>query len=210
MRYEFPMALAVGAERIWLKCHKLFTQIRSTWLCWLWGVVHSGHVSLQGRTYLRTHKRGDIVLGRNVVFNSYFRTNLVGLLNPTVLDTLKGGRIEIGDESGASSVVISSKKLIRIGKRCKIGGNVRIFDHDFHSTDATIRASQDDRNNIRSKVVEIGDDCFIGTNAIILKGTKLGSRSIVAAGSIVFGLDVPPDSLVRGNPAEIIERRNNR
>ncbi len=210
MRYAFPMAFAAGAERIWLKCHTLFTWIRSIWLCWLWGVDHSGRVSFQGKTYLRVHKRGDIVLGRNVVFNSCFSTNLVGLLNPTVLDTLRGGRIDIGDDTGASSVVISSKKSVRIGKRCKIGGNVRIFDHDFHSTDAAIRASKEDRNDIRSKLVEIGDDCFIGTNAIILKGTKLGARTIVAAGSVVFGLNVPPDSLVKGNPAVIVERRKDK
>jgi bifunctional UDP-N-acetylglucosamine pyrophosphorylase/glucosamine-1-phosphate N-acetyltransferase len=52
----------------------------------------------------------------------------------------------------------------------------------------------------------IGDDCFIGTNSILLKGTKIGARSIVAAGSVVFGLQIPPDSLVKGNPAQIIRR----
>ena len=50
------------------------------------------------------------------------------------------------------------------------------------------------------------DDCFIGTNAIILKGTHLGPRTIVAAGSVVFGLDVPADSMLKGNPARLIER----
>ena len=55
--------------------------------------------------------------------------------------------------------------------------------------------------------IVIGDDVFIGTNAIILKGTKIGNRSVVAAGSVVFGLDIPPDSLVRGNPAVIVKRQ---
>jgi len=39
-----------------------------------------------------------------------------------------------------------------------------------------------------------------------LKGTHLGPRTIVAAGSVVFGLDVPSDSLVKGNPARVIGR----
>ena len=62
----------------------------------------------------------------------------------------------------------------------------------------------EDRRHIRSKPVVIEDDCFIGTNAIILKGTHLGARSIVAAGSVVAGLDVPADSMVKGNPAQVV------
>ena len=53
----------------------------------------------------------------------------------------------------------------------------------------------------------IGNDVFIGTNAIILKGTHIGDRSVVAAGSVVFGLEVPPDSIVKGNPAKVLSRR---
>lgn len=207
MKYDSPIVLAVATDRFIRRFHDCVTGIRSVLLCWLWGITHTGKVSFSGETFIRTKKRGDITCGRNIVFNSYCRTNLVGLLNPTILDTSRGGHIEIGDFSGASSVVISSKDFVKIGKRCKIGGNVRIFDHDFHSTDAAIRASKEDLNNARSKGIEIGDDCFIGTNAIILKGTKLGERTIVAAGSVVFGLDVPADSLVKGNPAQIIDMR---
>lgn len=207
MKYGFPMILAVVADRLIQRIYAYVNKIRSAWICWQWGITHTGRVSFSGAAFIRTRRRGDIACGRNVVFNSYFRANLVGLLNPTILDASRGGRIEIGDFSGASSVVISSKEFVRIGKRCKIGGNVRIFDHDFHSTDAAIRASQEDLSKVRGKGVEIGDDCFIGTNAIILKGTKLGNRTIVAAGSVVFGLDVPPDSLVKGNPAQIVEKR---
>jgi len=210
MKYEVPMVFAIGLERLWLRCYSAFSKIKTIWLCWQWGVLHGAGVRFQGRIFIRTRRSGEIVLGRNVFFNSYFRGNLVGLINATILDTLRGGRIEVADYTGASSVVISSMSSVRIGKRCKIGGNVRIFDHDFHSTDAAIRASKEDWNNVRSKGIEIGDDCFIGTNAIILKGTKLGARTIVAAGSVVFGLNVPPDSLVKGNPAVIVERRKDK
>ena len=109
--------------------------------------------------------------------------------------------------SGFSSVVMSSRTSIKIGSHVKIGGNVRIFDHDFHALEADIRRASEDRKHIRSRPVVIEDDCFVGTNAIILKGTHLGARVIVAAGSVVFGLDVPPDSLVKGNPAQIIAGR---
>ena len=65
-----------------------------------------------------------------------------------------------------------------------------------------------ERSNIRSKRIVIGDDVFIGTNAIILKGTQIGDRSIIAAGSVVMGLKIPPDSMVKGNPARIVSVKN--
>jgi acetyltransferase-like isoleucine patch superfamily enzyme len=51
----------------------------------------------------------------------------------------------------------------------------------------------------------IGKHCFIGARSIILPGLEIGDESIVAAGSVVTK-DVPPRSIVAGNPAQIIRR----
>jgi len=51
----------------------------------------------------------------------------------------------------------------------------------------------------------IGKKCFIGCNAIILPGVKVGDHVVVAAGSVV-NKDVPNNSLVAGNPAKIIRK----
>jgi len=51
--------------------------------------------------------------------------------------------------------------------------------------------------------VHIGKDCWIGANAIILKGTQLGDGSVVAAGAVVTS-EVPPKSLMAGVPARIM------
>ena len=133
--------------------------------------------------------------------------NLVGLTNPTILCAARGAKISIGNHTGLSSCVINAGASIVIGSHVNVGGNVRVFDHDFHPLDWQDRRQPQKGENTRVVPVVIEDDCFIGTNAIILKGTHLGARSIVAAGSVVFGLDVPPDSLVKGNPACIIERK---
>lgn len=199
-----PMVLFIAFERIYMILTKQYYKLRSILLLWLWGVKYGRKVLFQGKTIIRTRKKGEIVLGNNVLFNSQRITNLVGLSGPTILDTRFGGRIEIGDRTGASSVVISSKTSVRIGSRCKIGGNVRIFDHDYHSIESEYRCTSEDRKHIRSKPVIVEDDCFIGTNAMILKGTHLGARTIVAAGSVVIGLEVPPDSMVKGNPAMVV------
>lgn len=204
MRYHFPMILPAVVDRVITMFGCLWYRLRTLLLSWIWGVDCGKGVRFEGPIYLRTYKRGVVKIGEGTVFNSWSRTNLVGLINPTILETRLGGVIRVGKKSGFSSVVISSKTSVDIGDNVLVGGNVRIFDHDFHSLNAEIRRSKDDRKNVRTAPVVIGNDCFIGTNAIILKGTEIGARSIVAAGSVVFGLKVPPDSLVKGNPAQIV------
>jgi len=54
----------------------------------------------------------------------------------------------------------------------------------------------------------IKDKTWIGMNSIILKGVTIEKGSVVAAGSVVTK-DVPPDTLVGGNPAKIIRKINN-
>ena len=50
--------------------------------------------------------------------------------------------------------------------------------------------------------IEIGEHVFIGTNAVILMGSKVGHHSIVAAGAVVTeGSEFPPYSLIAGVPA---------
>ena len=54
--------------------------------------------------------------------------------------------------------------------------------------------------------IVIEDDVWVGTRAIILKGVRIGKGSIVGAGSVVTK-DVPPYSVVGGNPAKVIKKR---
>lgn len=205
MKYKFPMVIPVAIERMLSKVRWIGDVIKTHLLAYIWGIELGKGVLFQGRTLVRTRQRGSISIGEYSVFNSHCKSNLVGLTGPTILDVRHGGRIIVGSYSGCSSVVISSKTRVEIGNQVKIGGNVRIFDHDFHSLEADVRRGPDDLRYIRTAEVVIGDDVFIGTNAIILKGSHIGPRSIVAAGSVVFGLDVPPDSLVKGNPAQILK-----
>jgi acetyltransferase-like isoleucine patch superfamily enzyme len=101
--------------------------------------------------------------------------------------------------------VFSSRNDIRVGSNVKIGGNARIYDHDYHALDYLSRRDpEQDFDQEKSAPVVIGDDVFIGANSIILKGVTIGDRSIIGAGSVVSLKDIPPDSLVAGNPARII------
>jgi len=181
--------------------------VKTFLLSCIWRMKCGQNVRFTGKTIIRSYEKGAISIGSNTVFNSCQSKNLVGLLGPTVLCACRGARITIGSNSGLSSVVINARSAVLIGDYVNIGGNVRIFDHDFHPLEWQSRRPPQNDNAIRTRTVIIEDDVFIGTNAIILKGTHLGARSIVAAGSVVMGLDVPPDSLVKGNPAVVIARR---
>lgn len=80
-------------------------------------------------------------------------------------------------------------KGIHVGNYTRITGGVTILAHD------ACRSLKVD--------IYIGNNCFIGTRAIILPGVKIGDEVIVAAGAIVTK-DVPSNSIVAGNPAKII------
>lgn len=205
MKYEFPMVGVVICEKLSFYICRCVDILRSYCYNVFWGIKSGAGCRFFGSAIIRTRRQGTINLGKNVVFVSRHKMNLVGLMNKTIIDTRGGGHLIVGDRSGFSSVVISTRSSISIGKDVKCGGNVRIFDHDFHSLDPECRRGINDRLFIRTKPIIIGDDCFIGTNSIILKGTELGPRTIVAAGSVVFGLKTPPDSLVKGNPAVVVK-----
>ena len=85
--------------------------------------------------------------------------------------------------------------LISIGDNCTICPNVKLIAHDA-STKRILGYTKIGK-------IEIRDNCFIGDSAIILPGVTIGPNSIVGAGSVVTE-DVPPNTVVAGNPAKII------
>jgi len=70
-------------------------------------------------------------------------------------------RIEIGNNCGFISTILSSRSLIKIGNYVKIGGNVRIFDHDYHSLNyLNRRDTKLDSSEVKSTPVIIENDLF--------------------------------------------------
>ena len=91
--------------------------------------------------------------------------------------------------------------LVRIGNRVGISGGVKFLTHDGAA--CLIRASRPRAQSLGA--IEVGDDVFIGENAMILPGAVIGSGSIIGPGSVVRGV-IPENSLVIGNPGEIVGR----
>lgn len=156
---------------------------------------------VKGRIHIFTRRNNSIEIGDNVIIVSRFRSNPVGITNPCVLDTLMGGKIRIGSNVGMSGVILASRSSITIGDFTQLGGNVRIFDHNYHSLNPENRRNgRLDAQDVRTASVVIGNDVFVGTNAMILKGVTIGDRAIIAAGSVVM-TDVPAGEIWGGNPA---------
>ena len=59
--------------------------------------------------------------------------------------------------------------------------------------------------SVDGKPVKIGNDCWIGGNAIILPGIKIGDGSIIGAGSVVTR-DIPEHVMAAGNPAKVLKK----
>ena len=83
--------------------------------------------------------------------------------------------------------------LISIGNNCSLSNGVIILAHDattFKFTNGYTRLGK----------VDIKDNCYIGTNVIILPGVTIGPDVLIAAGSVV-NKNIPPNSCVAGVPA---------
>lgn len=180
-----------------------FWRVTALFFLRLNGVRGSGRVRLVGFPVIRN--RGSIRLGTGCDFRSLSRYTAMGVVQRCLLNTLQSESvIKIGDQCGISGAVICAKKRVDIGDRVQIGSGAVICDTDFHSMEHEVRGSTDDLSLASARPISIGDDCFIGARAMVLKGVTVGARSIVGAGSVVTK-DVPADVIVAGNPAKFIK-----
>ncbi len=87
---------------------------------------------------------------------------------------------------------------IEIGARATVAQEAYLCagTHDF--TDLNLP--------LQTAPIVVGEDAFIGARALVLPGVTVGARAVVGAGSVVTR-DVPPATVVAGNPARVLGRR---
>ena len=188
---------------IWVKIDFFISTWRSVFSIKFQGCSVGKGLKTSGPCYFKARQAESIVIGKNVYLFASHRTNRVGLSNPVLLETFGDGIIEIGDCSGASAVVISSRSKVSIGRNVLMGGNVRVFDHDFHALDPAAWRTAKDEQFVKSSPVTIGNNVFIGASALILKGVTIGDMAVVGAGSVVTK-DVGAGEIWGGNPARFL------
>ena len=166
---------------------------------------YRGKVKFNGFTVVYAFPGSEITICDGVSIDTHPLSNLSGLYQRTILVARYGGRIEIGEHCGISGSTLYAWDSIKIGKYTRIGANCKIIDNDFHPVELEYRHRGLNKEYTRRKPIVIGDDCFIGANSIILKGTTLGNNVIVGAGSVVHG-EFPDNCIIAGNPAVIVKR----
>lgn len=122
-----------------------------------------------------------------------------------------GAEVIVGrnTEIGASQIVCATR--VEIGNDVLISWGCTINDHNSHPIPWSQRKNdvreryqgRKDWTHVVSKSIRLGDKCWIGMHSIVLKGVVIGEGAIVGAGSVVTK-DVPPWTIVAGNPARII------
>jgi acetyltransferase-like isoleucine patch superfamily enzyme len=111
------------------------------------------------------------------------------------------GDVTIGNHTriGLHNTIIGP---VTIGSHVNLAQGITItaLNHNFKDTEKRI-----DEQGISTNPVTIGNDIWIGANAVVLPGVIIGDHSVVAAGAVVTK-DVPSHSLVAGVPAKVIKQ----
>jgi acetyltransferase-like isoleucine patch superfamily enzyme len=164
----------------------------------------SGGASLSCGPYAHVFNHGgfsNIELGQGVMLDG-------------TLECYERGRLCIGDYTYIGRSRVFAACAVSIGTGVLVADHVVIMDSNLHAVSAqrrfeeaiawrTERQFPDVYSGVDAKPVRIGDNAWIGANSVVLKGVTIGEAAIVGAGSVVTR-DVPPYTIVAGNPARKI------
>jgi acetyltransferase-like isoleucine patch superfamily enzyme len=161
-----------------------------------------GRIEINGRIQLGDYRTSHGYVSRGLpatieVRSGTLRINGRVTAGDGVRLQVQGGTLTIGDGTffdGDSRIVCTT--AVTIGRRVAMGWGCNVLDCDFHTVDGAPMCAP----------VSIGDDVWIGINAMILKGVAIGTGAIVAAGAVV-SRDVPAHALVAGNPGVIVREQ---
>jgi acetyltransferase-like isoleucine patch superfamily enzyme len=113
----------------------------------------------------------------------------------------------IGDDTyiGEQNNLRAGGGVIRIGNKCLLSQAISVIasNHSIALRDVPIRDQPWDTTHVG---VTIEDDVWIGCNAVLLPGVRVGRGAVVAAGSVVTR-DVPDYTIVGGVPAKVLKQR---
>jgi acetyltransferase-like isoleucine patch superfamily enzyme len=189
---------------------ELAGQIKQYWQKWRW------------------YQRGALPWNRARLHWEFLRREayLKGPVHGNVLEALREGRLEIGEQTLFEPNVwltLPDPARVRIGRGCflNIGvmvaamDRVEIGDHCMFAngcfvTDANHRFDDPARpitwQGFTSKgPTRIGDNVWCGANVVVTSGVTIGERCVIGANSVVTA-DVPPHSIAAGLPARVLRQ----
>jgi acetyltransferase-like isoleucine patch superfamily enzyme len=115
------------------------------------------------------------------------------------------GEVEIGAKTVmGQECTISAFQHVSIGRECIIADRVMLidFDHGVVEVERPIRAQ-----GIYKRDVHVGNNCWIGYGACVLRGVTVGDNSVIGTSSVVTK-DLPANSVSAGLPAHVLRMRD--
>jgi acetyltransferase-like isoleucine patch superfamily enzyme len=164
---------------------------------WWWGVKTGTGLKFSGKCHFKLYPKSTMVIGNNCEFLSRPNANLIGINRPCIISTLaENAVLEIGENCGFSGTVIGTFTKIKLGKNVRCGANTVITDSDWHPEDSRAGVS---------KPITIGNNVWLGLNAIVLKGVEIGDNTLIGANSVVTS-NIPANVIAAGNPCRVLKQ----
>lgn len=182
---------------------KIINRIRTyiRWMYWSRKLgSHNGYISIGPNVTFQSpdtiHFGQDVSIGKHSYFLPLKKYAGIKYTPQIVI----GNRCHIGIRNSFACI-----NRIEIGNDVLFAGYVHITDHSHGYEDCTKPING--QPLISKGPVIIEDQCWLGFGAEVLSGVHIGKHSVVAARAVVTK-DVPPYSIVAGNPARIIKQYN--
>lgn len=149
-------------------------------LCYLTHMSFSIRGKYSSQFQLRICNSSKVSFGKDITIRSGVKIRLN-----------KNGILIVGNRVGFNNYcLLNCMDSITIGDNVIFGQNVMVYDHDHnYKISGVIRD-----NGFHTKPIVIGNNVWIGSNCIILKGTQIGDNSVIAANTIIKGV-IPTNTL---------------
>ena len=148
-----------------------------------------------GTNYKRINPFFENVVDWHEKSGKYFNDSTITIYDSATII----GDVKVGSHSWIGPFcMLDGSGVLEIGKYCSISSGVMIFTHDTVKWSLSGGTAPYDYSKST-----IGDNCFIGTQSVILRGVNIGRSCLVGANSLV-NIDLPDNCIAAGVPAKII------
>ncbi|HEX4773561.1 MAG TPA: sugar O-acetyltransferase [Bryobacteraceae bacterium] len=146
---------------------------------------------------LNASREAELELRRQILLSLFGRGGDTALIQPPFYCDY-GSNIELGERVFFNfNCIVLDVCRVQIGDYTQFGPGVQLLT-PLHPMDAALRRKQE-----YGAPIEIGSDVWVGGGALILPGVRIGSKTVIGAGSVVTR-DIPGGVIAVGNPCRVI------
>jgi acetyltransferase-like isoleucine patch superfamily enzyme len=155
-------------------------------------VGEGSHIlTLDSFAHYRSRQRPGVSVGSNTgVYYVYFDLGI-------------NGSVIVGNYCTLQGFVICVNSHVEIGDYALIGFGVTLADDPFAVPPVAAVAQPGFNPAIPELSIRVGSNTWVGTQATLLRGARIGDGAIIGARAVV-DFEVPPNAIVAGNPARIV------